>query len=667
MRGKENMTTKLIAAALAGLAGTLIADQAQPEDDKASSTNEVATLEPITVYASRIDDEKDAMPASVAVFTAEDIEASGARDLPELLKKKAGIDVHALNGNPILTTLAARGFGDNAFGRIKVVIDGEELNNVDMSAPNLTRIPLGSASRVEVIHGPSPVLYGDGAIAGIVNITTKSDDYERKTKITGKAGSQNTFGANFQTKGGIEEEGIQYGASYDYLSSDGYRERSAYRTHTANARLRKNFDNGSSVGVSANYQNAFYELPGSLTRDQWKNGRKVSYERDDWSRIWSYGFGIDSKLKIAEDQWLHIDAGFSHQYRHAKYESSLSDLEYDAYCWHLSPRYINEMSLFDHENKFTAGFDFRYDRYCEDHVSFGYPTKRHFDRARYALFLHDEFYLTEELSVIAGARVERIDNTWSRYEGLAENDDTDWMADCELGLVYRPTDGLRTYVKGSRFHRSAFCDELSYTRDGKFLKPETGTEIDIGAEWEFLKEFKFDVNGYGSIMEDEIFYNPSIKPWGYNANSPAKTRRIGLDTVLTWKRDKVAEASIRYGAVHADFGSGAYHGKDVPYVPNHRVRAEVGFWIIDDLEIKGGYSYTSSQYLSGDYANEYEKLNAYSLFDIGAVYKPSWAKGWTATFVVDNLFDKNYCDYAGVEYYYPGNGRSFLFTLSYEF
>ena len=648
---------KLLTALVAGTGLAACAGETQ-------NTNEVEDLPPVTIYASRIDDTKDAMPAAIAVFTAAEIEASGARDLPELLKKKAGIDIHAMNGNPLLTSIAMRGFGDNAFGRVKVVLDGEELNNVDMNAPNLTRIPLGSIERVEVIRGPSPVLYGDGAVAGVVNVTTDTHDYEKKTKITGKAGSQYTFGGNVQTKGGFEEEGVLYNAAYDYLHSDGYRKRSAYDLHTANAGVRKNFENGSTIGFKANYQNAFYELPGSLTYDQWKHARKTANNHDDWTRAWSYGFGLDSKLKLAEDQWLYLDGNFSHQYRRAKMAGWGTDTEYDYYNYAFSPRYVNEKDVFGFGNKFTVGLDFRFDGYHEDPRG---GSKRHFNRDRYAAFAQDEFFITEELSVIAGARFERIGNRWVHYAGLRESRSHDWMGDYELGLVYRPIEGLKTYIKGTRFHRSAFCDELSYTQDGEFLEPETGESLDVGMEMEFLDEFKFDINGYGMIMEDEIFFDPVLLPYGYNCNSPAKTRRIGLDTGFSWLRDKVAEASIRYGVVHADFGSGEYHGNDVPFVPNHRIRLEGGFWIFADLEIKGGYTFVSSQYLSGDYANQSDKLPSYSLFDVGVYYSPSWAKGWKAAVVVDNLFDRNYCDYAGVGYYYPACGRSCMFTLSYEF
>lgn len=631
-------------------------------------TNGIAELPQVTVYASRIDDAKDAMPEAVSVFTAAEIESSGAQDLPELLKKKAGIDIHAMNGNPLLTSIAMRGFGDNAFGRVKVVLDGEELNNVDMNAPNLARIPLGSAARVEVIHGPSPVLYGDGAIAGVVNVSTEQQDYSKRTKIAGKAGSQGTFGGNAQTRGGVEEDGLLYNASYDYLRSDGYRERSAYDIHTANAAVRKNFGDGSSAGLKANFQNAFYELPGSLTYDQWKNDRKAANNREDRAHIWSYGIGFDSKAKLAEDQWLRLDGGFSEQYRHARYPSSLSDLEYDAYCLHLSPRYVNEADVADFGNKFTVGIDIRYDKYCEDHPSsFGFPVDRHFDRTRCAAFIHDGFDISESLSVVAGTRLERISNRWAHYAGLAENDSHDWMGDCELGIVFRPAEGLKTYVKGTKFHRSAFCDELSYTQDGKFLEPETGESIDIGAEWELPDGFAFDVNGYFMVMEDEIFYDPVLPPYGYNCNSPAETHRIGIDAGLSWRREKVAEAMLRYGLVRARFDGGTFDGCDVPYVPEQRLRAEAGYWLCDDLEVKGGCTFVDSQYLSGDFANQSDKLPSYTLFDVGAYYSPSWTDGWKAAFVMDNLFDKDYCDCAGVGYYYPACGRSFMFTLSCEF
>jgi len=646
-----------------------------------AATNVVSDLEPIVVYGSRVEEVAAHMPASVQVYDAKFIEHSGARDLPEFLGKAANLHIRTLNSNVMQSQIAMRGFGENSHGRVKIVVDGEDLNYVDMECPNLARIPIGNVERVEVIHGPSPVLYGDGAVAGVINITTDSRDYTKRTRLTAKGGSYGTFGASAMTKGGIEEDGLLYSANYEYNRSDGYRDRSGYDMHSANAALRKMFENGSSLGLKANYFNAFYEMPGSLTYAQWKHDARDSFKPDDWCRLWNYGISFDSKLRLAEDQWLYIDGAFSLKHRKAHWgASSYSKAyanEYDLYGYQFSPRYVNENRLFGFDNKFTFGYDFKYDRYeVTDRSGYNNPAYD-FDRNRHALFAQEEFFITEELSVVAGARLEYIGNKWDGYKGLKEDDSHDVMGDYELGLVYRPLDGLKTYVKGTRFHRSAFCDELNYTQDGKFLEPETGTSLDFGLEYEFLEEFKFDFAGYWSVMEDEIFYNPYAKDmggyfYGYNCNSPGRTERLGFDTGLSWLRDKVAEASIRYSWVNARFRDGQYEGEDIPMVPESRVRAEVGFWIIDDLELKGGYRYVSNQYMMSDFGNDHERLSGYSVFDIGAYYTPSWAEGWKASFVMDNLLDKEYCDFAGWSdysgaYYYPACGRSFMFSISYEF
>ena len=100
-------------------------------------------------------------------------------------------------------------------------------------------------------------------------------------------------------------------------------------------------------------------------------------------------------------------------------------------------------------------------------------------------------------------------------------------------------------------------------------------------------------------------------------------------------------------------------------------RAEFGIWAMDDLEVIGGYNFVASQVLAGDFDNEHGHLPCYSLFDVKAIYEPHWAQGWKISFIVENLLDRRYCDFAGWSdyggaYYYPAAGRSFMVTISYE-
>ena len=56
----------------------------------------------------------------------------------------------------------------------------------------------------------------------------------------------------------------------------------------------------------------------------------------------------------------------------------------------------------------------------------------------------------------------------------------------------------------------------------------------------------------------------------------------------------------------------------------------------------------------------------------GPVLHAVLGEGWKASFVMDNLLDRDYCDFADWSdytgaYYYPACGRSFMFALGYSF
>lgn len=632
----------------------------------------------ITVYGSRVEDPAERMPASVCVFRADEIASAGARDLPELLEKGANIQIRTLNANPLQAQIAMGGFGENSFGRVKLIVDGEELNSSDMDAPDIARLSLAGIDRVEVIRGASPVLYGDGAIAGVINVTTDSRDYETKTRLAVKGGAYGTLGFSGRTKGGSAEDGVAYSAAYGYQRSDGYRHRSGYDLHTADASIRQDFENGSWVRLKANYANVLYEMPGALTWREWQDDPRQAKYEDDWCRGWNYGFSMASKVVLADAQCLYLDGAFSLKHRTSHWGDYGYANDYDLYAYQFSPRYVNEMDIGSLANKGTMGSDVKYERYAVDDRSGLNLSVSHFERLRGGLFARDELAITDTLSLIAGARFEGIHNRWAHIQRLAETSSCDWMGDYELGLVYRPVGGVKTYVKGTRYHRSAFSDELSYTADGNFLKPETGTTLDLGFEAAFLDEFKFDAVGYWSVIDDEIFYNPHVHDYGggfwggFNCNYPGRTERIGVETGLSWCREQVAEAALRAAVVRADFAGGQYRGKDVPVVPESRARVEVGIWLLDDLKLKGGARFVSRQVLAGDFENSHRGLPGYSIFDLALIYEPSWAEGWKASFVVDNLLGRSFCDFAGWSdytgaYYYPACGRNFLLTLAYSF
>jgi iron complex outermembrane receptor protein len=59
-----------------------------------------------------------------------------------------------------------RGFGENSFARVVVLVNGRRLNNPDMQGINWLSIPLSAIERVEVLDGPSGFCMGTGRSAG---------------------------------------------------------------------------------------------------------------------------------------------------------------------------------------------------------------------------------------------------------------------------------------------------------------------------------------------------------------------------------------------------------------------------------------------------------------------------------------------------------------------
>src|SRR5438045_7799272 len=68
-------------------------------------------------------------PSAVTVITAKQIEQSGARTVPDLLRFVAGVNVR---WNPMIQTVDIRGFGENPFSnRVLLLVDGVPYNSGD--------------------------------------------------------------------------------------------------------------------------------------------------------------------------------------------------------------------------------------------------------------------------------------------------------------------------------------------------------------------------------------------------------------------------------------------------------------------------------------------------------------------------------------------------------
>jgi outer membrane receptor for ferrienterochelin and colicin len=145
-------------------------------DESDELMDEFAFLEESDVVdsAARHRQEIGMSPSAITVITREDIEASGANTLADLLRLVPGMDVAV--ASTYVTGITSRLYWTYENNHYLVLVDGREANIelFGQSAFELQPIELEDIQRIEVIRGPGSSLYGANAVAGVVSITTRA-------------------------------------------------------------------------------------------------------------------------------------------------------------------------------------------------------------------------------------------------------------------------------------------------------------------------------------------------------------------------------------------------------------------------------------------------------------------------------------------------------------
>jgi iron complex outermembrane receptor protein len=145
-------------------------------DEEGEIIDEFALLqeEAMVESAARHKQEIGMSPSAITVITREDIEASGADTITDVLRLVPGMDV--VITNQLQTSISARLDWNDENLYFLVLIDGREANLEVLGQAPLEAQPISleDIERIEVIRGPASSLYGANALAGVVSITTRA-------------------------------------------------------------------------------------------------------------------------------------------------------------------------------------------------------------------------------------------------------------------------------------------------------------------------------------------------------------------------------------------------------------------------------------------------------------------------------------------------------------
>lgn len=143
--------------------------------------------EPVTTSANGSPQRQSEVALNMEILTAEDIERSGARTLPEVLRFLPGLSVRQMSFGQ--TEVGIRGYNQASSERILVLVNGRQVYTDSFGQVVWDNIPveMNEIKQIEVVKGPNTALFGFNAVSGVINIITINPLYDdlKEFSVTG--------------------------------------------------------------------------------------------------------------------------------------------------------------------------------------------------------------------------------------------------------------------------------------------------------------------------------------------------------------------------------------------------------------------------------------------------------------------------------------------------
>ncbi len=174
-------------------------------------------LEEVTVTAAKAELTFNQAAKLITIITKDEIARQPVQSIQDLLKTVAGIDVRQRGGNGVQSDISVRG---GTFDQTAILLNGANLSNPQTGHYSFDLpVNLSDIERIEIIQGPSSLLYGASAFSGGINIITKKRP-DSKAYIKLESGMHKLLGV--EANGSLNSTTSFNQLSTGYNSSDGY-------------------------------------------------------------------------------------------------------------------------------------------------------------------------------------------------------------------------------------------------------------------------------------------------------------------------------------------------------------------------------------------------------------------------------------------------------------
>ncbi len=286
---------------------------------------------PVVFTATRLEQPVSETPVSMTIIDKEMIRASGALEIPELMRLVPGMQVANFGGDEYFVTYHGR--ADLYSRSLQVLVDGRSVYNPVTGGVAWSDLPLAleDIKRIEVIRGSNAASFGSNSFSGVINIITEDPSQQYGTLVKTTLGDKNTRQILARNAGKVGN--LDYRVTINYDDKDG---------------LKTRYDDASNKWLSfrGDYQfNSDNKL--SFQSGYSKGTKQEGIIGSDWN----IPRNSDSTTSFQQIKWIHtID----------------EDSEYSLHFFH-NYKELNDSFVFRHPATgpidLVTGFGYESDRY----------------------------------------------------------------------------------------------------------------------------------------------------------------------------------------------------------------------------------------------------------------------------------------------------------------
>lgn len=655
------------------------------------------------------------IPQAINVVTAEQVSTQGARNLTQALRYTPGLSTGGFTDrNAIADEITSRGFAPTP-----LYFDGAYVPYAG-SLGGAPQIDPYTLERIEVLKGPSSVLFGQNQPGGLINLVSKRPTREAQHQVRLGAGSYNRVNGAFDSSGPLDEQG-----TFAYRLIGVANKGNDQVDHTRNERtllapsLTWTPNDTTALTLLAQVQRDsgladYQSLPriGSLERGP--TGEKIDrnffsgdsnfnhYKRDQFIAGYDFSHAFSDDLTFrSTSRYTDVRDRYKGFYLRSFVTDGAGVTDYTrANRVKLDWRQHNIAWTVDNnlEYKFAtgalqhttlAGVDYRHFTRKYDGLN-AYNVlpvnlygKNNFDSSsvtpvldtrwdntvrQTGVYFQDQIRLDRWILTVGGRQDwAEIDNKDLLAHSIASQRDNKFTG--RVGLTYVTDFGLAPYVSYSQ----SFLPTLGTAapeRGGKAFEPTEGEQYEVGVKYQPLEKTLLTASVF-QVKQKNVLTGDTVYEQYQTQSGEVRSRGVELELKSSIDNVDVLAAATYIDSFYTKSTYGDQGNRNESQAPvSATLWADYHFTgsAVDGLTVGAGARYTGRK--PGDSANSFD-VPSFVVYDATVRYDLSKLdpslRGLQTSFNVQNLFDREYvsdCNYAFGCYY--GQERVASVQMTYD-